>query len=230
MAGALQSLMGAVSGSLGDIGPKDDASFQGDVSTSVLSGDYYRQKLTEFQSTLNALDLGYQAAQNAYYIEGIAPESLEGLDELMRDYEAKRGTLRATAEALNFGAAAVNAAGGRMPSLSLPATLGVPFLVPAAFVAAIASAAALIVWGREWLKGLNVRLSRAQLLEAARDPASGGSPEVAAQLAQQMAQADQALQIADASPLSSIATLVKWGSIAALAFFAYKAWKGTQKG
>jgi hypothetical protein len=224
----MSSALSVVSKMLGDLGPKDDATFDGSVSTSALSADYYRTKLSEFQAVLNALDAGYQAAQQTYYIEGVDPASLEGLDDLMRDYESKRSTLRATAEALNFGAAAVNAAGGRMPSLSLPATLGVPFLVPAAFVAAVASAAALIVWGREWLKGLNVRLSRAQLLEAARDPASGGSPEIAGALAAQMARADDALQAADASPLSSIANLVKWGAIGLGLFLAYRAYKGSK--
>lgn len=224
MSGALTVLGGL----LGDTGPKDDASYSGAVNTSALSADYYRTKLSEFQTVLNALDAGYQTAQQTYYIEGIDPASLEGLDDLMRDYESKRSTLRATAEALNFGAAAVNAAGGRMPSLSLPQTLGIPFLVPAAFVAAVASAAALIVWGRDWLQGLNTRLSRAQLLEAARDPSMGGSPEIAGALAAQMARADDALQAADASPLSSIAGLVKWGAIGLGLFLAYRAFQGSK--
>ena len=210
---------------LGEAGViNDDASYSGAQSGSLVSADYYRQKITEFQTVLTALDSAYQAAQNAYYIEGIDPGALQGLDELMREYEAKRTTLRITAEAINAGAAAINAAGGRMPVLSLPATLGMSFALPLVAASAIGAAAALIVWGREWLRGVNERLKFAQAI-AAQD-----TPEAAAALAREVARADIAQREAESSPVSALAPIFKWGAVAVGAFFAWKMYRDFKKG
>lgn len=210
---------------LGDAGASnDDASYTGAHAGSVISADYYRQKITEFQSVLTALDEGYRAIQAAYYVEGIDPQALQGLDELMREYESKRTTLRLTAEAINAGAAAINAAGGRMPSLSIPQTLGIPFALPLAAVAAVGTAGVLISWGVTWLRGVNERLKFAQAL-AAQD-----SPEAAAALAAEVTRSDAAIRMADASPMSSLAPLLKWGALALGAFLAFKMYRDFKKG
>lgn len=188
--------------------------------SSALSLDYFRAKVTEFQSLMNALDLGYQAAQGAVYSDGIDPEVSAQLGDLMREYEGRRTMMRATAEAINLGAAAVNAAGGRMPELSIPQTLGRLGFAPAlplAAVAAIGTAAVLMSWGRDWLQGVNQRLRSAQLI-AAQD-----SPAAAAALAVAMAQSDASLATAEQSGLSSLAPILKWGAIAVGAYIAWRA-------
>lgn len=207
---------------LGDAGaPNDDASYGGPVSTSALSMDYYRSKITEFQSVLNAVDEGYRAATSALQSGALDPASADDLRALLADYDSRRFTLRATAEAINAGAAVVNAAGGRMPSLSLPGTLGLlPAALPFAAVAAVGAAAVLITWGREWIAGVNDRLKSAQLI-AAQD-----TPEKAAALAASIAQSDAALRVAEGSGLAALSTWIKWGAIALGGYMVWRALQG----
>jgi len=75
----------------------------------------------------------------------------------------------------------------------------------------------LIVWGQEWIKGVNDRMKTTIVLDAIKDP------EQKARVATQIANADIALQQSQQSPLGSIASGIKWIAIAALAFFAYSA-------
>ncbi len=187
------------------------------AATSPLSLDYYRQKVTEYQSVLNALDTGYQAVVSAINAPGLDIDALLPLVALRDEYESKRFQLKATAEAINLGAAAVNALGGRMPELSLPRTLGIAPVIPIAAIAAIGTAAVLITWGREWLRGVNDRLRAAQLLAAQE------TPEAAAALAVSMAQSDAALKLADASGLAALAPYLKWGALALAGYLAWRA-------
>jgi len=216
--------MGAVMQNLGDAGASNaDASYVGAQSDSVVSMDYYRSKIAEFQSTLNAVDTAQQAARDALASGVVDFDNAQALGDLLQDFEARKSTMRITGEAINMGAAAINAAGGRMPSLSIPQTLGIGFALPFAAVAAVGTAAVLINWGNTWLRGVNDRLKAAQLI-AAQD-----SPEAAARLAQSIAQSDSALAIADASPLGSLAPYLKWGAIALGAFMVWRALQGIRK-
>ena len=123
-----------------------------------------------------------------------------------------------TAEAINAGAAAINALGGRFPSLSIPGTLGLPpLIVPAAMVAAVGTAAALIVWGSQWVQGVNDRLKRAQIIDAA-------TPEQRASIVAAMAESDNAVSVAGSSMLASLAPTVKWVAIGIGAFLLYRAY------
>lgn len=196
---------------LGDAGlPNDDGSYTGAPSSSAFSMDYYRAKYTEFQQVLSAMDLAYNAGVDLWAIN-----QDEALAVQLDEYEARRGMVKATAEALNLAAQAINAAGGRMPVLSLPGSLGAlpALLVPAGVLAAVAS---IIVWGRSFIAGLVQYMQDAQAL-AAQD-----TPEKKAALAAALATARQAQQNAE-TPLSSAASIVKWAAIAAAAFFAWKA-------
>lgn len=186
--------------------------------TSAFSIDFARNKVREFQSTLNALDTGYQAAVSILQ-SPTAPDDLRyAMQSAVDDFQSKKWGLKACAEALNMGAAAVNAAGGRMPSLSIPGTLGfLPAALPFAFVAALGTAATLIVWGREWLRGVNDRLKTEQLLDAQ------ATPETRQELARTIAQTDAAIAQADASGFSALAPLIKWGAIAIGAYMVYRA-------
>lgn len=211
---------------LGDTGPKDDASYSGAVSTSPVSLDYFRSKVTEFQSTLQGLDIGYRAVLSALDqgAGALDDESYSALQDLANEFQSKRWTMRTTAEAINAGAAVINAAGGRMPSLNIPGTLGLLPALPFAAIAAIGTAAALTVWGNTWLRGVNDRLKTAQLLDAQ------GTPEARAALAVSIAESDAAIATAEASGFSALAPLLKWAAIGVGAWMLWKAWNGRKKG
>lgn len=187
-------------------------------ATSPFAMDYYRQKAAEFQTTLDALDRTYWAASGALGTGALDATTAAALEAALSDYESRRTALRVTAEAINAGAAAINALGGRFPQLSIPGTLGLPPLVaPAALVAAIGTAAALIVWGSQWVSGVNDRLKRAQVIDAA-------TPEQRARIVEAMAESDNAVSVSSSSMLASLAPTVKWIAIGIGAFLLYRAY------
>ena len=205
---------------LGDAWASEDPTPESD---SVMSLDYYRAKVTEFQSVLNGLDAGYQAALSALDISGLDPGTVVALNGAVSEFQSKRWTLKATAEAINMGAAVVNAAGGRMPQLSIPGTLGfAPLALPLAAVVAIGTAATLIVWGQSWLRGVNDRLKTAMLLEAQ------ATPEARQALAVAIQQADQAASAAEVSGIAALAPLLKWGAIGIGAFMLWRAFESSK--
>lgn len=188
------------------------------AATSPFAMDYYRQKAAEFQTTLDALDRTYWAASGALGTGALDATTAAALEAALSDYESRRTALRVTAEAINAGAAAINALGGRFPQLSIPGTLGLPPLVaPAALVAAIGTAAALIVWGSQWVSGVNDRLRRAQVIDAA-------TPEQRARIVEAMAESDNAVSVSSSSMLASLAPTVKWIAIGVGAFLLYRAY------
>ena len=187
--------------------------------TSPFAMDYYRDKAREFQSTLNAIDGAYRAANDALATGALDAESEAGIIELLDAYEGKRLTLKLTGEAINAGAAVVNSLGGRFPQLSLPGTLGLAPVAPVALIGAIGAAVGLIAWGVQWIAGVNERLKRAQLIAQA-------SPAQRDQLIRAIADSDNAVSQSQASTLAAIAPAVKWVAIAALAFLAYRAYAG----
>ena len=186
-------------------------------SSGVLSVDYYRQKVVEFQQMLYAL----QGAQEAviglidYGPVEIRPELTQLLDEL----DLKIGRFKFTAEALNLGINGINRVGGNFPKLNIPAGLGiVPAAVAAGIGAAVVVAAGLIAWGSGWIQAVIDVVKRAQLMGYL-------SPEQRAALAPELAKLDQAQSASQSSPLTSVATIVKWVGIAAVAYFAYQAYQ-----
>lgn len=206
--------------SLGDAWGREDQPTAD--QSSVFSMDYYRAKAREYQEVLTGLDSAYRAAVAAIDTGGLAPPTVSDLHQWLSDYEDKRTILRTTAEALNAGAAAINAAGGRFPVLSIPRTLGLPPIAGgAALVATIGVVAALISWGRDAILGLNERLKRAQLIESA-------TVEQRDAIIRAIADSDSSVQLAESSTLATIAPIVKWGAIALAAFLAYRVWQGTR--
>lgn len=186
---------------------------------------YYRQKIVEFQEVLNNLDTAAAIAEKwAYEYSDIDPDlSLEFAAKL-DDYNAKKSTFRTTAEALNFAISGVNQIGAGFPRLNIPQGLGViPIAAAAGVAGALAVAAGLIVWGRDWIAAVNERAKRAQLLDAVTEP--GQKARIAADLLA----LDQAQAASESSPLGSIANVVKWISIAALGFFAWQAYQGARR-
>lgn len=194
----------------------------GPTATNVFSMDYYRQKAVEFQQMMTALDQAYWAANYALMNSALDESSAAALMSALDEYDAKKGTIKVTAEAINAGAAAINAVGGRFPVLSIPGTLGLPPIVaPAALVAAIGAAAALLTWGSRWISGVNDRLKRAQLIESA-------TPDERDALVRAMVESDNAVNVASSSILASVAPTVKWIAIGIGAFLLYRAWNASR--
>ena len=180
---------------------------------------YYQQKIIEFQNLLNGMDAAAQAAQSALW-DDIDPQLSKDLQTYLDDFDSKKWEFRAAAEALNLAINGANLVGGDFPNITVPSTLGVVPLVAAGVIAAaVATAAALIVWGNTWLQGLNQRLRDKELLASVTDPVKRDQL-IAAQVA-----VEQAAVEASASPLSSISNIVKWLAIGAVAYFAFSAYK-----
>ena len=180
---------------------------------------YYQQKIIEFQNLLNGMDAAAQAAQSALW-DDIDPQLSKDLQTYLDDFDSKKWEFRAAAEALNLAINGANLVGGDFPNITIPQTLGVVPLVAAGVIAAaVATAAALIVWGNTWLQGLNQRLRDKELLASVTDPVKRDQL-IAAQVA-----VEQAAVEANASPLSSISNIVKWLAIGAVAYFAFSAYK-----
>ena len=189
-------------------------------SGSVFSVDYYRQKVVEFQQMLYAL----QGAQEAvlglidYGPQEMRPELSQLLDEL----DLKIGRFKMTAEALNLGINGINRVGGTFPTLKIPAGLGVaPAVIAAGIGATVAVAAGLIAWGSGWIKAVIDVVKRAQVMGYM-------TPEQRAELASELAKLDQAQSASELSPLTSIATIVKWAAIAAVVYYGYQAYQKTR--
>lgn len=198
---------------LGDAGaPNDDGSYAGATPGNSMSMDYFRSKYLEFQQMLTAIDSAYNAGVDLWSVT-----EDETLATMLDEYQARKAWVKGTAEAMNAAATAFNALGGRMPTLSIPGSLGaVPFLLPAAVVAAVAT---VIVWGRQFIAGLVTYMQDAQALAAQDTPAKKAA------LAAALAKTRAAQQDAE-SPLASAAGAVKWVAIAAAAYLAWKAFDG----
>lgn len=217
---------------LGDVGPHDDASYTGDVSDSVFSLDYYREKAREFQTLLQQLDVSAAAAQRVvdaygdYTADGVEVVSDDLVIDMLgflQEYDNRKATLRATAEAINAASSGINLLGGRFPRLSIPSGLGLaPLIVPLALIAAIGTAAGLVIWGAQWMNGLNERLKTAVYINAVEDPVKKAA------LVEALAASDAAISTASGTGLSNVASVFKWGAIGVGLWLAYSVWKQTR--
>jgi len=188
-------------------------------TNSPVSLSYYQQKIVEFQNLLNGMDRAYNAANDLYW-ENVDPALADDLKKYLDDFDSKKWEFRAAAEALNLAVNGANLVGADFPSITVPSTLGVVPLVAAGVIAAaVATAAALIVWGNTWLQGLNQRLRDQELLSQVSDPAKKDA------LIKTQLEVEAAAAEANASPLSSISNIVKWLAIGAVAYFAFNAYK-----
>jgi hypothetical protein len=201
----------------------DDPSTDSTGNITPFQLDYYRNKVVEFQNVLNQLDASAIEAMSLID-EDVDPDLTADLQNYLYQYDQKKSSFRTAAEALNFAINGANQIGANFPTLKMPTTLGfVPLAAGAAIAGALAVAAALIVWGREWIAGLNDRLKTSMVLDKITDPKKRDS------VAESIAKIDAAQKAADSSPLSSIANIVKWAGIAAVAYFALTAYQKYQK-
>ena len=199
------------------LGAQEGSGFTATNAPVALS--YYQQKIVEFQNLLNGMDAAAQAAQSALW-DDIDPQLSKDLQAYLDDFDSKKWEFRAAAEALNLAINGANLVGGDFQNITVPSTLGVVPLVAAGVIAAaVATAAALIVWGNTWLQGLNQRLRDKELLASVTDPVKRDK------LIQTQMEVEAAAVEASASPLSSISNIVKWLAIGAVAYFAFSAYK-----
>jgi hypothetical protein len=207
---------------IGDAG--SDAFYTGETGDSVFSMQYYRNKATEFQQTLNKVDAAAQSAQRIidltyddYDFQSSDGSLAAELAQKLQEFDAKKALLKGTAEAINFGAASINYVGGRFPQLSIPQTLGLgPLAVPAATIAAIAAAAALIAWGVAWVGDVTSIVQRYITLGSIADPA------VKDRVSAELAVLDATSRNVTDSPLASLAGGLKWIVIGGALFLAYQ--------
>lgn len=177
---------------------------------------YFTRKINEFQALLFDLDTtqaNLRSFIQDYNIDD--PVLLEQLDEL----DTRKTVFRTTAEALNLAVAGINAVGGSLPGVRIPGGLAaVPAAALVGAAAAVAAAAALIVWGREWIIGVNDRLKTREVLQQIPESQRG-------QAASRLLEIEATAKTAESSPLGNIANIVKWAAIAAGIYFAFQAFQ-----
>ena len=180
---------------------------------------YFQTKVIEFQQMMTDLDRTASAVKELKAL-GIEDDQL---DQALVEFDAKKSSFRTAAEALNFAVNGLNKVGGNLPTVAVPSGLGVvPVVAIAAVSGAVAVAAALIVWGRDWIAGGNNRATIALSLSNITDPQQRA--QAAAAVARIAAQNESAQE----SPLGNIANIVKWVAIAAVVYFAVSAYQEAQ--
>ena len=191
-------------------------------SPTVFSVDYYRNKVAEFQAVLLEMDASAAIARQMIQ-DDVSPEITAGYQEDIRAFDAKKGQFRAAAEALNFAISGANLVGGNFRPVRVPGQLAaLPVAVIAGVAAAVAVAGGLIIWGRDWIAGINQRTREAARLSTL-------SPEARERviLAQQELEAAEAR--ANASPITAIAGAAKWVGWAVAAYFVWRAFEAFSK-
>ena len=189
-----------------------------EASSAAQTADvgYFTRKINEFQSMV--FDLDTTEANLRSFIQDYNindPVLLEQLDA----FDSKKAVFRGAAEALNLAVAGINAVGGNLPSVRIPGGLAaVPVAALAGAAAAVAVAAALIVWGREWIIGVNDRLKTREVLQQIPEAQRG-------QAAADVLRIEATARSAEVSPLANVATIVKWVAIAAGVYFAFQAFQ-----
>ena len=183
---------------------------------------YFQSKVAEFQALMTDLDATASAIIDLRDL-GIQDNEL---DAALGEFNAKKSSFRTAAEALNFAVNGLNKFGANLPTVAIPTGLGALPAIPIAALAAVSGAiaviATLIVWGKEWIAGVNERAKVALALSNITDP------QQRAQAAAAIAKIAATNTNAQSSPLSSIANIVKWVAIAAVAYFAFSAYQKTR--
>lgn len=212
--------------SLGEVwipGQDPEVTYTGETGAGFLGIQYARDKAREFQSTLNAVDAAANSLNAAILeIEDTDFDTAYELQTMLEEYESKKSAFRITAEAINAGASVINGLGGRFPELSIPQGLAAPIVVPLALVAALGTAAALIVWGNTWIQGISERMKIAEQAGLITDPVKRDA------FVAHIAEIDAQAAAASGSGLSNIAGIVKWGAIALGAYLAFQAFQSTR--
>ncbi len=189
---------------------------------SVFSVDYYRNKVTEFQSVLLEMDAAAAIARQMIQ-DDVDPEITAGYQADIQAFEGKKGQFRAAAEALNFAISGANLVGGGFKPVRVPGQLAaLPLPVIAGVAAAVAVAGGLIIWGRDWIAGINQRTLQAARLATL-------SPEARERVILRQQELEAAQNRAEGSPITAIAGAAKWIGWAVAAYFIWRTVEGFSK-
>lgn len=192
-------------------------------SPTVFSLDYYRNKVAEFQAVLLEMDASAAIARQMIE-DDVSPEITAGYQQDIQAFEAKKGQFRAAAEALNFAISGANLVGGNFRPVRVPGQLAaLPVAVIAGVAAAVAVAGGLIIWGRDWIAGINQRTREAARLATL-------TPEARERVILAQQELEAAEQRANASPITAIAGAAKWVGWAVAAYFVWRAFETFSKG
>lgn len=192
-------------------------------SPTVFSVDYYRTKVAEFQNVLLEMDATAAIARQMID-DDISPEITAGYQADIQAFEGRKGQFRAAAEALNFAISGANLVGGGFTPVRVPGQLAaLPVAVIAGVAAAVAVAGGLIIWGRDWIAGINQRT-----LEAAR--LATLTPEARERVIRAQQELEAAQNRAEGSPITAIAGAAKWIGWAVAAYFIWRTVEGFSKG
>lgn len=198
---------------LGDI-LHDDLSYTGDDG-GPLSLDFARNKVREFQATMNAVSEVEQSLRETLAVAVFDESTADIADDIqlaLEDFNSRRGQWQTAVSSINSASQALDAIGVRMPSVSAPGGLGF-VQIPISIAALIAGAAVLIAWGIAWMQ--TAKSIQLGALDRISDPAKRD------QIAGQIATTDNAL-ISAQNPVSQIAGMAKWVVILGLAWLGYK--------
>lgn len=189
-----------------------------EASSAAQTNDvgYFARKINEFQLMVDNLDSTEASTRQFIDDYGIDDPVLV---EQLEAFDSKKAVIRGAAETLNLAVAGINTFGGNLPSVRLPQGLAaVPVAALAAAAGAVAVAAALIVWGRDWIAGVNDRLKTREVLQQIPEAQRG-------QAAADLLRIEATNRNAQASPLANVANIVKWAAIAVGIYFAFQAFQ-----
>jgi hypothetical protein len=193
---------------------------------STFSLDYFRNKVNEFQLTLDELDRTGDLLMDVEFVAGLDEDLFNEWATLVDELEAKRDSFRMAAESINLASSGLNAVGVDFPTLRIGG-LGVAPLVVAG--AAIAAAVGLMAWAKGFWSAVSAFVSKAQSLQAIQTLPEAERRGALDKLHELEAQVAEAEIKAASSPLSVFANVGKWVLIAGVAFLGYKLYMSNRR-
>jgi len=192
---------------------------------SLMSIDYYRQKVLEFQQVLNDLDTTYMglALMQEVAYETNDQDMIDETDTLISTLQGKLSEFRMVGQGIQLASQGINAVGVDFPTVTIPGSLGVVPLIPlAAAAAVVASAIALIYWAKGFWQTVDDFLMRYQTSQAIASLPADQQAAALSQMQQLSAQVKTARASAETSPLSSLADIGKWLILGGLLYVGVK--------
>jgi len=176
-------------------------------------------KIAEFQTAIDNIS---GASDDLHYMQSLPISESDAalIADKLSELESRKTAFRYAANALNFATGIVNNMGGSMPEVRIPSGLGFAVLgLPLAEAAAIAGAAALVIWGTTWIASTHsIALSAAENLP---------EPHRTAAL-ERLSKTQQHNAISDS--IAGAASIVKWIVIGGALYFAYTTFVEKKRG
>lgn len=202
--------MGNVVGDDGSVDPA--ASDTAVVAPSEIG--YLQRKVNEFQAVLYSVDETATALEQMLVMD-ISEDDVNEIQAQLSEYYTRRSAFKFAAESFNALASMINSVGGSMPSVNIPAGLGLaPLAIPLATAAAIAGAAILVSFGVGW-----VTSSRDLASRIAMNISDPQKRDAALVKASEIAAASDATM---GGGLGQVANIIKWLAIGGAAYIVYQ--------